>query len=101
MNHTLDDYWVTAGQPWAGPVAVGAAGSTYSAPQAATMVTNIRLKLSGLSTPIALWTTANVAVMGLLLVAFTGPNNQSRSGPCRLFLTRMRGRFSDQRSAGI
>jgi surface antigen len=33
-NNSLDDYWVTAGQPWAGPVAVGGAGSTYSTPAA-------------------------------------------------------------------
>ena len=30
-NNTLDNYWVTTGQPWNGPATVGGIGSTYSA----------------------------------------------------------------------
>jgi surface antigen len=33
-EHTLDDYWVTPGQPWNGPLTVGAVGSTFSDPTA-------------------------------------------------------------------
>jgi surface antigen len=29
-NHTLDDYWTTAGQPWSGPLTIGGAGTTYN-----------------------------------------------------------------------
>jgi surface antigen len=31
-NNSLDAYWDTIGQPWAGPAVIGGAGSTYSAP---------------------------------------------------------------------
>ena len=33
-NNTRDTYWVTAGQPWSCPLAIGGSGTTYSVPTA-------------------------------------------------------------------
>jgi hypothetical protein len=67
------------------------------------MTTNIKLKLIGLLTAIALWTTANVAVVGSLLVAFTSPNHQSSSETYRLPVTRLEPHLPirGQRTGGI